>query len=51
MKGSHQAPLLCELHAHTIWGDGSLTIGQLIEGASKLPVGGSNLSGPIRRVV
>ena len=31
MTGTHQAPLLCELHAHTRWSDGSLTIGQLID--------------------
>jgi predicted metal-dependent phosphoesterase TrpH len=26
-----QAPLLCELHAHTTWSDGSQTIGQLVD--------------------
>jgi predicted metal-dependent phosphoesterase TrpH len=31
MTGPLQAPLLCELHAHTTWSDGSQTIGQLVD--------------------
>jgi hypothetical protein len=31
MTGLTHAPLLCELHAHTTWSDGSQTIGQLID--------------------
>jgi predicted metal-dependent phosphoesterase TrpH len=31
MTGLAQAPLLCELHAHTTWSDGSQTIGQLVD--------------------
>jgi predicted metal-dependent phosphoesterase TrpH len=31
MTGLAHAPLLCELHAHTTWSDGTLTIGQLVD--------------------
>src|SRR5205814_38869 len=31
MTGLAHAPLLCELHAHTTWSDGSQTIGQLVD--------------------
>ena len=31
MAGLAHAPLLCELHAHTTWSDGSQTIGQLVD--------------------
>ena len=31
MTGPTHPPLLCELHAHTTWSDGSLTIGQLVD--------------------
>ena len=31
MTGLQHAPLLCELHAHTTWSDGSQTIGQLVD--------------------
>jgi predicted metal-dependent phosphoesterase TrpH len=31
MTGHSQTPLLCELHAHTTWSDGSQTIGQLVD--------------------
>jgi predicted metal-dependent phosphoesterase TrpH len=31
MTGPPRAPLLCELHAHTTWSDGSQTIGQLVD--------------------
>jgi 3',5'-nucleoside bisphosphate phosphatase len=31
MTGLLQTPLLCELHAHTTWSDGSQTIGQVVD--------------------